>query len=48
LVKAGTYKMLDNIVDQEMVALFAAGKMTQCGFRLRCASDPNVWVSSCD
>jgi len=48
LIKAGTYKMQDNIVDQEMVALIVAGQMTQCGVRLRCASNPDEWVGSCD
>lgn len=48
IVKAGTYNMLDTIVDQEMVTSFTAGKMTQCGSRLRCAADPETWVASCD
>jgi hypothetical protein len=48
LLKAGTYKMQDNIFDQEMLAIFVSGKMTQCGVRLRCASNPNKWVESCD
>lgn len=48
LVKAGTYKMVDAIVDQEMLVTFAAGKMTQCGSRLRCDANPNIWVASCD
>lgn len=48
LIKAGTYKMQDNIVDQEMVATFVGGMMTQCGARLRCANNPSVWVESCD
>jgi len=48
LIKAGTYKMQDDIVDQEMVVMIVAGKMTQCGARLRCASNPGEWVESCD
>jgi len=44
LIHAGTYKMQDNIVDQEMVASFVAGKMTQCAVRLRCADNPSEWV----
>lgn len=48
LIKAGTYKMHDDIVDQEMVVTFVAGKMTQCGVRLRCASNPSEWVGNCD
>lgn len=48
LIKAGTYKMQDNIVDQEMVVMIVAGQMTQCGARLRCASNPTEWVESCD
>ena len=48
LIMAGTYNMLDPIVDQEMVATFAAGTMTQCGSRLRCESNREQWVASCD
>lgn len=48
VIKAGTYNMLDPIVDQEMVASFTAGKMTQCGSRLRCETGPDNWVASCD
>lgn len=48
LIQAGTYKMQDNIVDQEMVTSFVAGNMTQCGVRLRCANNPSEWVDSCD
>ncbi len=47
-VNAGTYNMLDDIVDQEMIASFTGGVMTQCGVRLRCASNKNLWVGSCD
>lgn len=48
VIKAGTYKILDPIVDQEMVSRFVAGKMTHCGSRLRCQTDPDTWVASCD
>ncbi|MEO0576408.1 MAG: hypothetical protein AAF004_13170 [Pseudomonadota bacterium] len=48
LLKAATYNMADNIVDQEMVMTFVAAKMTQCASRLRCAKEPESWVASCD
>ena len=48
LIKAATYNMADDIVDQEMVTIFAGEKMTQCNVRFRCASDVKTWVNSCD
>lgn len=48
LIKAATYKMVDKIVDQEMVTMFTGGKMTQCGVRFRCESNTSKWVASCD
>ncbi|MFK8053829.1 MAG: hypothetical protein AB8F65_12755 [Woeseiaceae bacterium] len=48
IIKAGTYKMLDPIVDQEMVVKFVGGAMTECVSRLRCETDPETWVASCD